>query len=504
MRRTGLLCAAALACTPLPPGPAPPASTPAPPDSPAAPGPKAPVPPASPSLPAIQLTADAGLRILLDIRAYDVLATPGSIITVEPDLLHVASRDAVTGAPRWTTKVQPDANGWHTLFGLGEAVVLLAGPRRIHLDAATGIIKGSRTGFFHGADKGCRLDMTAGDRTADWSAWIPASPHTATCAQQCGCSLSVFDCAGATGAGAAFHSATTHLYHSLGEPHDTVCFDEPGVLTRGRESIVVRVQDDKAKPVIAGLDPTTFARTWTRPDLAEQLSRYAGAGADPGGRTCWIADDHNLVAFTCATGATRWRMRLAEAKADDPGRTTVTTTAAGLLVQHRDEQRTLVELRAVGGKRMWRRELPAAQHAVVPDTRLDYLHGGAKIEAHAILDPATGATLATIRVADKQTLMRTPTGYARLATDSYAEFDGRGTLLREAPLASASVIRVTPTHLVERTGQHVRILLRGTLQPALTLPGTWSVRDTAALGPDAIVAAEHRGNEPLRVLVLRP
>ena len=498
------------ACTPnrppLPGDDAAPEQPAAPPDMSPAPGPEAPVPAASPlPTPAaapVQLASDAGLRVVLDVPAYDVLAVPGRLITVEPDLLHLVARDPATGAMQWTTKVQPDAQGWHTLFGLGDLVYLLAGPRRILVDAATGSLRATRQGFYHGADKGCRLDLSAGERSAEWSTWIPATTATATCAQACGCSLFLFDCGGAE-AGASFHNPTTHLYRKLSEPHDTVCFDAPGVLARGPAHIVVRAQDDQHKPVILGLDATTFKPVWTRADLAKDISRYGRSGVDPTGQLCWLADDTQLLAFRCATGATRWRMKLSS-DSDAADDATIAWHSAGLLVQHRDATRTHVELRDLAGKRRWQRTLPAGHHAVTPDTALGYLGASVAITSHDLLDPATGATIAAIPVADKETLQRSSDGYVRLGPGRYAEFDASGQPIRAADLAGASIVRVTADHLVEREAEQLRVLRRATLTPALTLPGSWSLRASEALGPDVLVLFEHRGDAAPRVLVLRP
>jgi hypothetical protein len=498
----------ALACTPnrppLPVDESEPAHEPAPQDMSPAPGPGAPVPEASSPAPAasnVQLAADAGLRVVLDLPAWDVLAAPGRVVTVEPDLLHLAARDPATGAVQWTSKVQPDSNGWHTLFGLGDSIILLAGPRRIHVDAATGTVRGTRQGFFHGADKGCSLDLSADGRSADWSTWIPATPATATCAQSCGCSLFVFDCSGASDRGASFHSQTTHLYHSLREPHDTVCFDEPGVLARGADRIVVRAQDDTGKPLVAGLDATTFKTVWTRPEYAT-LSRHGSSGADPSGSHCWIADDTELLVFQCSTGIRRYKT-VHGGKGEDPGTATVAWPPGGALVQHRDSRRTLIQLRDAGGERRWERTLPAGQHAVLPTTVLDSI-GGPAITTHVLLDPATAATIARIPIADKQRLVRTSDGYARLGPNGYAEFDARGQPLRESPRSSEWFVRVTPGHIVERSAEQLRVLRRGTLAPVLTLAGSWSLRTSEALGPDALVLFEHRGEKTPRVLVLRP
>lgn len=508
MLRLSLLCAAGLACTP-PTRPPLPAEAPAPGDRSEAPGPEAPVPqdspaptpPAASTLPAIALPQGSGLRVVLEARAWDTLAVPGHVVTVEPDLLHLAARDAATGAEKWRVQVQQRAEGWHTLFGLDDQAVLLAGQHRIHVDLATGAVRGTRRGFFHGVDKGCSLELTSGDRTAHWSTWIPSVPAGTACAQSCGCSLSVFDCSGATDRAAAFHSQTTHLYRSLREPHDTVCFKEPALLARGDRHLVVRVEDDKHNQIVAGLDATTFDRAWTRRDLGELLET---AGVDPSGRLCWLGDDARLVAFACATGATRWQLRLGDGVG---ARLEARWQTAHLLVQHRDMKRTHVELRDDRAARRWQRTLPADRYAVLPGEPLDrYYVGGADIQAIAILDPATGATLGEIPVPGDELLLTVPGGYLRVAGGAHQEFDTRGKPTRAATRADVDpVVHVATSHVVTVRAEQLRVLHRATLAPALTLPGRWALREaTAALGPDVLVLQEHRDREAPRVLVLRP
>lgn len=460
-------------------------------------------PPASES-PRVAVAAGAGLRVVLELETYEAMAAPGRVIVVSPDFLHVTAYDASSGAQQWRTQVQSRADGWHTLYGQGDQVVLHAGPRRVHLDLATGAIRGARAAFFHGLDKGCALGLYAGGEAAGGSAWIGPSPAGFACAQACECGLTVFDCSGASEAAVGFHSAPTHLYRSLSEPHDTVCFRRPGLLVSAGNTLVVRVEDDQHKLALAGLDAATFKKTWESRELAE-LSRDSPAGVDPTGALCWIADETAVVAFACATGRKRWTMKLGGG--DDPGHTDAHWIAGGLVVQHRDVKRTLVELRGPTGERRWSRTLPADTYAVTPGADLTYLYGGEAILNYSLLEPRGGETLVDIPIRGEQRLLRDGDGFVRVGDGGLGEYDARGKLVRERALAGADAVgRPSPGFLLENPRERTRLLRRADLEPVVTLPGTWTARESlAALGPDAYLLHEHRGQaRPGRLVLLRP
>jgi hypothetical protein len=258
-----------------------------------------------------------------------------------------------------------------------------------------------------------------------------------------------------------------------------------------------------------GLDPATGATLWQRRELAEAMGAFSTQpGTDPTGELCWLHDEQELFVIACATGKTHWRLRLG-----DPERrayTGVTWHKGQLLVQHRDAARTLLSLHdARGGARRWQRKLAADRMALaVGASTPAYAYGGAPVAAYAIVDPDSGTTRGEITmVPAKQVLRKEPGGgYVRLGGPQLAEFDRDGKPLRERALATDDIGTVTRTHLVELRRDQLRVLRRDTLQPVLTLAGSWSVKPSAeALGPDALVLVEHRGaDEPHRVVLLRP
>lgn len=523
--RLALLAGLLLACVrgPAPtPAPASLPATPVPDDRSQVPGPggqlaeiaEAPAPAPRPAKPgpvplaAVTLAADAGLRLLYEGRGWDFAVAPGRVVILAKDFKELAAIDADTGTSLWRVQAQTRPNGRHTLHLQGERVILHAGPSRIHVDLRSGAILGRADAFFNGNDQRCGLRIREGDAEPEWGAWIPSHRAGAACAEACECSLRLFACSDGAALGTAFHVSETHLYHSLSEPHDTVCFNRPALLARGAGATVVRVEDEQHKPAIVGLDPGTGKSLWERRELAEMVSSFASvAGTDPAGTLCWLADSAQLVVFACATGKPQWRLRLGDAEA--PATTSVTWHKGQLLVQHRDAARTQLSLHAAAsGARRWQRRLPADRMALaIGEGPPAYAHGGAPVAAYAIVDPDSGATRGEIAVVpDKQTLRRAPGGeYLRLGGETIAEFDRDGQPLRERPRVGDPVIAVTATHLIESRADQLRVLRRDTLQPVLTLPGSWSVKPSqAALGPTAIVLTEHRGSEPLRVLLLRP
>lgn len=467
----------------------------------------APKQPAPVPLAAVALAADAGLRVVHEARGWDFLAASGRLVILGEDFMHLAAIDGTTGKASWRIQAQTTPNGRHTLHAQGERVILHAGPSRVHVDLRDGKVLGRERAYFNGGDSHCGLRIREGDRDPEWGGWTAPHPAGSACAESCQCSLRLFACSDGAAIGSAFHVSETHLYHSLSEPHDTVCFNQPALLVRGASATLVWVEDDRHEPTIMGLDPATGAPLWQRRELAAAIGSFSTQpGTDPSGELCWLADEQELFVIACATGKTQWRLRLGEAERQ--AYTGVTWHKGQLLVQHRDAARTLLSLHdARGGARRWQRRLPADRMALgVGAGTPSYAYVGAPVAAYALVDPDTGATRNEIAMSDKQLLRRVPDGYVRLGGPQLAEFDSDGKLVRERALATDEIGTVTRTHLVERTRDRLRLLRRDTLRPVLTLAGSWSVKPSQeALGPDALVLVEHRGaDEPNRVVLLRP
>lgn len=458
-------------------------------------------------LAAVVLAPDAGLRLVHEGRGWDFAVAPGRVVALAEDFQHLAAVDAATGKPLWRVQAQTQPMGRHNLHVQGERLILHAGPARIHVDLRSGAIVGRASGYYNGGDSGCGLRIVEGDQRADWAGWIAPHRAGAACAEACECSLRLFACGDGAAIGTPFLASETHLYHSLSEPHDTVCWNPPALLLRAATATIVRVEDEQHQPSVLGLDPASGATLWQRPELAEVIGAHTGhAGVDPAGALCWVADRVQLVVFTCATGATRWRLRLGEPEtiAD----TSLTWHKGQLLVQHRDAVRTQLSLHdGAGGARRWQQRLPADRLVLSGGASPPLYSPGPPVAAYVIVDPGTGLRRGEIAVVPgKQVLRPAPEGgYLRLDDAQLAEFDRDGKLLRERPQASDHIAGVSTRHLVELQRDHVRVLRRDNLQPVLHLPGSWQLAPSeAALGPDALVLIEHRGAELPRVLLLRP
>ncbi len=467
--------------------------------------------PAKPTPPvplaAVTLAADAGLRLLYEGRGWAFAVAPGRVVTLAEDFQHLAAVDAETGRPAWRVQAQSQPNGQHTLHVLGDRLILHAGSNRIHIDLRGGAIVGRAPAFFNGGDAHCGVRIRDGAQTPDWGVWAPSHGAGAACAEACECSLRLFSCRDGAAIGSTFHATESHLYFSLSEPHDTVCFNQPALLLRSAAATIVRVEDEQHNPTILGLDPASGATLWQQPDLAATISAHLFvAGTDPGGTLCWLADAAQMVVFACASGTTRWRLRLGEA--ESLAYTGVTWHKGQLLVQHRNTTRTQVSLHdAAGGARRWQQHLPA-DRMVLPlgEGPPPYAYGGPPVAAYVLVAPSSGARRGEIGVAPtKQVLRRAPGGeYLRLGGDQFAEFTREGKPIRERTLVSDHVTVVTATHLVDARPDLLRVLRRDTLQPVLTLPGSWVAMPTQTLGPSTLVLTEHRGTEPGRLLLLRP
>ena len=496
-----------VACAP----PIAPAQRPVPEDRSKTSGPSPPVAePAKQSFAPVTLAEHAGLRLALEHRGLDFAVAPGRVIVLGEDFTQLEALDPNTSESQWRTRVQGKPNGRHTLHLQGEQVILHAGPTRIHVALADGRVLGSYPASFNGNGLGCAVRVYEGAALADWGAWLAPSRAGSACAETCECELRLFDCTAGTAIGPPYRASESHLYNDEGTEHSTDCEIHSEPVLRAAAATIVRIEDEQHKPSYRGLDPVTGARLWDRSDLGAALSQYSTiAGTDPDGRLCWLGDGARFVMLDCAAGTTRWQASTGGAEAN--GHDAALWHAGDVVLRHQDERRSTIELReAKGGKRRWQRSFAADRLPLLIDEPLPEFFKD-EVGAYLVLDPATGATLGEISLRAGQTLHAAPEGgYLRIGAGQLAEFDARGKLLRERPLADSSgatdlEFSVTTHHLIERTRARMRLLRRDSLQPVLNLEGLWSVRPSrAALGPDALVLVEHRGQDPGRILVLQP
>lgn len=500
-----------VACTPRPANPLAPAQRSVLEDSSETPGPSPPAgAPAKQAHAPVTLAEHAGLRLVLERRGRDFAVAPGRVIVLGEDLMELEALDPTTGESQWRTRVQDKSNGRRTLHLQREQLILHAGPTRIHVALASGRVLGSYPATFNGNDLGCALRVYEGAVLADWGAWLAPSRAGSACVDTCECELQLFDCVAGTAIGSPYRATELHLHDDMGSAYNTMCMLRSEPVLRAAAVMIVRVEDDR-QPTYLGLDPVTGARLWARSDLGAALSQYSTiAGTDPDGRLCWLGDGARFVMFDCAAGTTRWQASTGDAKVY--GQDAALWHAGDVMLRHHDDRRATIELReAKGGKRRWQRSFAADRTPLLVGEPPPELFKD-EFGAYLVLDPASGATLGEISLLAGQTLHAAPEGgYLRIGAGQLAEFDPRGKLLRERPLAADSSgatdteFSVTTHHLIERTRTRTRLLRRDSLQPVLNLEGLWSVRPSqAALGPEAVALIEHRGQEPGRILVLQP
>lgn len=515
MRRPALLALVIAACTPATTGAPPPREQAAAPAEAVAPPPvlegmldgTAPVAAAEPAAepapaPAFgPLEPGPGLRKVVELRGWDVVAAPGRIVVLDQDFLHVRAIDARTGAELWRNKVQERANGRHTMFPVGERVLLFAGPTLVAIDVRDGRVVGSHpAGGFHGGDDSCGLHVVRDLAPPPWRGHVPGDSDRVACAVSCSCSLALLRCD--TGAPLIrFDSSVTHIYHSLSEPHDNVCWKPPKLLGRVKGRTLVVHEGESGEYTAAALEGDKVA--WREPWLGDVLGRYRPVGGDAAGDACWSSDGDQLVVWTCSTGKLRWR---AEFERPDDGYVDaeVRVLAPGrLLVERRGAARNLVEARALaGGKLLWRRALAADRRILLPGAVPPPIWDATT--TYTRVDPATGATRSEIAVAPREVLMPDPRGGWVRAGTGYAEIDADGREVRAVAKDMSGMTWLGEKLLAVGGDERLTVLRRADLSPALDVAGKFSIAAAdAALGADALLVHEHRGAEPLRIALLR-
>jgi hypothetical protein len=462
----------------------------------------APAPAAEPAaLPA--LAPAAGLRVVLDTRGWELAALPGRAVVLDDDFRHLRALDPTDGAELWRIAAQEQPQGRHTLYTLGDRVLLHAGPDVVVVDAEAGAVVGRHPAHgYNGGDGSCRLELLRG-LTDVSQRHVALEPDVTACASVCDCSVHLFRCDTGASLTAAFHGNVTHLYTQLDRHHDDVCFHPPRLLGKVRGRTLLALEQDDGEYAGVALD-RDGAELWRRPELAAALRRYRAFDGDLAGDVCWSADEHDIRVWTCSSGQVRWRAAFTD-KDDGRGADARLVAPDRLLVRRRSPQAVRVELRDLaGGKRLWRRELPAGSLVLVPgeDPRDPLFGPGGAV---VWIDPRTGATVHELALAEDQALVADVDGrYLRLGEADSAELDREGRPLRSIARDLRGLVWLGPRFVVAREGPGVVVLRRPDYAVGLTLEGKWSVDETtAALGPDALLLYQHRGAEPLRIALLR-
>lgn len=482
---------------PDPPAPAavdPPTEAPAePPASAASP---APSPPA-------ELEPGAGLRVVLDVRGWDVTALPGRVVVLDDDFRHLRAFDPATGAELWRLEVQEQGRGLHTLHAVGDRVLLHAGPDIIAVDVTRGQVVGRHSAYgYNGNDDHCRLHVRRGFTSA-WQAHVPFEADRTVCATVCECSVHLFRCDTGAPITEAFRGQITHLYHDIGEAHDNVCWNPPRLFGQLKGRALLALETNRDTSVGVALDGHG-KEVWRRPELAPAIRRFRAFGGDVAADTCWSVDAKDMFTWTCSTGQIKWKTEFPGG--DDHWGGDARLIAPGkLLVRRRSQQAVQAELRELAtGKRLWRRQLPAGHVVLAPgeDPRDLVFDPAATFEW---IDLRTGATTRALQVSDSQAVVRDgPGNYLRVGGPDTLELDAAGQPVRTVSRDTHGLAWVSPRLLGLRDEQRFTLLRRPDYAPALSMAGRWYVDEASpALGPDATLLWEHRGDEPLRLVLVR-
>ncbi|PCC67211.1 hypothetical protein SAMN02745121_09082 [Nannocystis exedens] len=431
---------------------------------------------------------------MFEARAADVVALPGSLVALDGDLIHLRGLDPATGAELWRTRRHERPGGVHTLYPLGERVLLHAGEVLAIVDARDGALLEHREMWEYGD---CELQIFRGMYGPRGREHVPWGRDDVACGFACGCEIQPFDCTLGTRQ-RPFSGASARVYHSKAAPHDDVCLNPPRLLGRVKGRTLAMLPVDFGHR-LAALDGDEIV--WRESEQRPVVNRFSTIAGDTARDVCWALDHAEMAVWTCSTGRLLWR-------ASQPDgallRERVTLAGDRLLVERRTAGRNTVEALAVmSGTRIWKRELAADRVLLVDAGLPDPPRSDGVV--YLRLDPATGRTLAEFRLAPKESLWRDPAGgYIRAGGAAYVEFDPEGRERRQIVRDMSDTTWLDEHFIVQTAPDRLTVLRRSTLDVVLSAEGQFAVvESTAALGPGVLLLREHRKNEPLRIALLR-
>lgn len=458
-----------------------------------------------PPAPLAALAPGPGARVALDVRGWGVVALPDRVVVLDADFRHLRGFDPVTGAELWRVQAQSEPRGRHTLYAVGDRVLLHAGSDLVAVDARRGELVATHPArVFNGSEEACRLDITHGF-AARWRRWTPDDPALTACAAACTCTRRLFRCDTGAPLGEPFDGGEIHLHDELQQSASVLCVGPPHLFGRigGKYLLGVRARPDAYEGIAVDREGKVL---WRRPELSAAVEPYRRLDGDVAGDVCWSIDSTSMVAWTCSTGQIRWRARFPGEAHRTSGEAHVVAPGL-LLVRRRSESELQVELRDLAnGKQRWHRSLPPDRVALAPGEDTDVL-AYAHTTTYAWLDLRKGATLREHTLAKDQSLTRDPAsdGYIRLGGPEVALLSRDGEVLQTVPKDTPGIEWLGAGFIAGREERRFTVLRRPDFAVALTVDGAWSVEDSsAALGPAAVVLLEQRDpGEPLRIVVLR-
>jgi outer membrane protein assembly factor BamB len=429
-------------------------------------------PPASSPATPRSLVADdgSGVRVVLDHAVAAVAIARDRIVFLEPDFVHLTAVQPETGAEVWSIQIQSDASGQHSVYPLAGAIVVHAGDRLFFVDPFSGQILRRNLGVPH----------------------CPFVEEQGACAFQCDCALFVASCDEGKEVTHLLGSEI-HIYHDLGEPHDTVCALQPYLVGRSGNRIVAMAEGAKlgsmgADGVLVTLDATSGRELHRGPDVPK-WSNEAGIVPATGG--CWVAtrDSGALAMHDCASGALRWRARVGGD--EDHTSMRVRVTPEGLFVRRTQHNTTdLALLDPASGTLLWRRQLGAGVTGLTADDDPEevHVHDGSVYE---LLDRADGHTTARFELEAAVSLSRDGAGYVVRGGGFFRELDAQGRETRAFEYADGNtLVHVAPTHLIESARdpeRELRFRRRSDLEVVRRLPGSFLWERSGELGERFVV-----------------
>lgn len=419
-------------------------------------------------------------QLLADVPAWDVAIAGKRVVVIDDGFMSVTAFDAATGKRAWHEVLEQEARGRHTLKANGASALAWFGEQAHVLDVTTGKRSVTWSAPMNGvewSEGGCGIDIADG-----------------LCARRCQCSFQVIDCATGATRGTNYQSRYIERIAPNGKRSAGCWGGGGGLLGVAGQVALITVEDYQramgkslGPHITAGLELATGRELW-RTEL-HPIGDPAFTGHSPDGKTCWFSTNvDGLTVVDCASGAQLW-----------------TTTKPAQGARHRVEYvsgRGIVELSGVRvalrdertGKVTWSTKLPAGTTAWTKGSQQPIYWDHEGITHAAILDPATGKTLATLAVPKDAYLHRDRGGGVLLATPTeLVAYDAAGAVTGRAPLQSAGVI-IGETLVAATQPNATVILTRGTLRELARLPGKpVGLHVEGPLGPNRIATWAYDG-----------
>ena len=440
-----------------------------------------------------------GVIVLATAPAWDVGPHGGKLLVVDAKFLSVTAFDATTGKRAWTTRIEKEANGRHTLLVDGADPLAWFGEQLVTLDAATGAIKSRGTRGYNGAE------------WRDGGCWIDIADNV--CAQRCQCSFQVFECATNKSVGPVYQKTYMELIETDEnggrDGMSAGCWGGSDALFGRAANIALVTAEDASKAkgkrrgddITVGIDMKTGAEVWRRPHGAQF------GGHSPDGKTSWFYGfTEALVAVDSATGRTLWTSSSVPAI----GQHVVTFVAAtgprkaGIFDLRMPARAAgVAELRDERtGKIRWATKLPANTIAWTRGAPLTLLTGIGDATSIAILDPATGAIVNAIAIAKGSTYVPDGAGFVVGDPSAIIAYDASGT--ETGRVAISGGLHIGSTLVVVSLAKELVILDRGTLRERGRFAGSFnSVHVEGALGMQRIAAHAYDAKTIGTVTLLR-